>query len=501
MKWPWTKAVAERRRKHNFSSRGFAAADVDRMLSPWKWDGGFTSSEITGTLRTIRSRSRDMAKNSPHFRRWLKLIETNVVGEGFALKSTPHDGQPGAKDYRLDTAAAKIIEAHFWRWCSTPAWCDLGGRKTVAQIDRLCAKTWARDGEYFVMIQSAQNPYGISLRVIRPDACDERYNSDNLGNGNIVRCGVELEPATLRPVAYYMRTTPENAYVTTAHGYLTRIPADRIIHGYTQEDEEQTRGVPWGHASLTKLKMLDEYDRAELVAARDEACSVRSYYAPQGAEDEVADLTKDENSDIAQALTMEKEPGQSEILPMGWKQEIHTPQHPNRELTAFKTSMLKDVASGLGVEYSNFANDWAGVSFSSVRVGTISERDMWIVLQSEMMAHLKTPIFTAWLKSFLALEASGSMPAAKYDKFIEHEFRGRRWMWVDPMKDMNAAKMAVENHWKTNTDVAADLGNDYTDNLETVAREGAARELAGVEDAPMRPGQQPAAVVVDTTED
>jgi lambda family phage portal protein len=219
--------------------------------------------------------------------------------------------------------------------------------------------------------------------------------------------------------------------------------------------------------------MLEEYDKAELTAARDESCSVRTYFAPKGNDEEIADLTSEENTDAANALTADKEPGQSEVLPIGWKQEIHTPQHPNRELTAFKTSMLKDVASGFSVEYSNLANDWAGVSFSSVRSGTISERDMYITDQNDYIAQNKSPIFLAWLRSFLSYAVSGGLPAAKFDKFSEHEIRGRRWMWVDPMKDMNAAKMAVENGWKTNSQVASDMGTDYGDNVEQIKREDA----------------------------
>ena len=44
-------------------------------------------------------------------------------------------------------------------------------------------------------------------------------------------------------------------------------------------------------------------------------------------------------------------------------------------------------------------------------------------------------------------------------------------MWVDPMKDMNAAVIAVDRKWKTNTQVASDMGSDYADNVETWKRE------------------------------
>jgi lambda family phage portal protein len=472
--------------KRALAVRSFAAAQVDRLLAGWRWDGGFSPAEISSGLATIRSRSREMAKNNSHLKRWLQLNAVNIVGEGFALKSTPHDGFPGSKDYRLDEKAAKFIEWHFWRWCMNRDWCDVSGRLTMPEMDRLNVKTWKRDGEYFILVEDAPmpNPYGISLRVIRPDACDEFYNTDKLPNGNMVRCGVELDPATFRPVAYYMHTKPENAYVISRSGPLVRIPASRVIHGFTKEDEAQPRGVPGAHAALIKMKMLDEYDRSELTAARDEACSVRTYFAPKGDEEEIADLTTEENADVANALTAEKEPGQSEVLPIGWKQEIHTPQHPNRELTAFKASMLKDAACGLGVEYSNFANDWAGVSFSSVRVGTISERDMYIVDQNDYIAQNKSPVFLAWLRSFLTYAISGGLPIAKFEKFSEHEIRGRRWMWVDPMKDMSAAVVAVEHGWKTNTDVASDLGTDYGDNLETISRESQMRAANGLAEVP-----------------
>lgn len=480
MNWRfWRKTTnGNRRAPGSIMIRGFAAARTDRLLSGWSWDGGFTAQEISGQLGTIRARSRDMEKNSPHYRRWLDLKATNIVGEMFTFKSLPHDGLPGQR--RLDDRAAKFIEYHWWRFCTQRdpktgrTWCDSSGRKTMAQIDRLNVKTWNRDGEAFVeKIKTPDNPYGVTFRVIRPDCCDEKYNeTGNTGKKPIVHCGVERDPSTLRPLAYYMRTTPGYADFIGPTGPLKRIPADRIIHVFTAHDEDQPRGVPVAHAALVKLKMLDEYDRAELTAARDEACTVRSYTADADKNtEEFADLTKEENSSQANALLQEKEPGQSQILPRGWKETVNTPQHPNREVTAFKASMLKDVASGLGVEYSNFCNDWSGVSFSSVRSGTISERDMRIVEQDDYIAMAKTPMFLFWLESFLAANISGGLPLAKLEKFSEHEFKGRRWMWVDPAKDLSAAETCVKHGWKTNAQISADMGTDFDDNIEVLKAE------------------------------
>lgn len=485
-----SKVAPQAKGTNTFAVRSFAAAQTDRLLAGWRWDGGYSAQEIRAQLAAIRGRSREMAKNNPAMKRFLQLCGINIVGEGFTLKSTPHDGIPGRPDFKLDTMAAKFIEYHYWRWCSMrdPAtgktYCDATGVKTRAEMDALNVKVWARDGEYFEIPVVADNPYGFATRIIRPDACDETFFREGSATENPVYCGREIHRHTGTPVAYYFHTLDPQSGYWGQRGPLVRIPANRVIHGFTQEDEDQPRGVPMAHASLVKLKMLEEYDKAEITAARDEACSVRTYYAPSDDPEGIADLTDPKYADVANALVAPKEPGQSEVAPPGWRSEVNTPQHPNRELTAFKASMNKDVAGGFGVEYSNAFNDWAGVSFSSVRAGTISERDGWTILQNQYIAQNKSPIFLMWLRSFLSLSISGNFPAEKFDKFSEHAFRGRRWMWVDPQRDMNAAKMAVDNGWKTNTDVASDLGYDYDENLETIEREKAYRKAHGLSDAP-----------------
>lgn len=500
MRIPWftRKHKGKQRGRQSFSVRNFSAAQTDRLLSGWRFDGGFSAEEIRGQLATIRSRSRELAKNNSAQKRFIQLCAINIVGEGFTLKSTPHDGIPGRPDYRLDTMAAKFIEYHWWRFCrmrdpkTGRTYYDATGTKTDAEMDALNVKTWARDGEYFQIPVVSDNPYGISFRVVRPDACDETYFREGSAVENPVYCGREIDKNTGAPVAYYFHTLDPQSGYKGFRGPLVRIPADRVIHGFTQEDEDQPRGVPMSHACLIKMKMLEEYDKAEITAARDEACTVRNYYAdgPEANAEDFVDLNDADNAEVANALVAPKEPGQSEIIPRGYRSELQTPQHPNRELTAFKASMNRDISSGQGIEYANAFNDWAGVSFSSVRQGTISERDGWTMLQMQYIAQNKSRSYLMWLKSFLSLAISGNFPAEKFDKFSEHEIRGRRWMWVDPMKDMRAAEVAVDRKWKTNAQVAADLGGDYYDNVEESMREQSAAAGDSKESVPILNGAQ-----------
>lgn len=460
--------------------RAFVAAEVNAILSPWKYDGGFSNTEVATALSTMRNHSRDMQKNSELYARWLGLFVANVVGDvGFTFIPKPVT-KIGETD--VDTKNAYFLKYHFWKWATNPKFSDVTGRKTFAAIARLIAENWARDGEGIIYVDThAQNPYGIALRVIRPDALDENMNQETVaGTSNrAIRNGVEIDKNTLRPTAYYFKTSAEDSasYSFNGSGYM-RIEADKVIHVFTQHDECQTRGIPLGHAVLRKLKMLDEYNFAEICAARDEANTVGYYHAPAGRESEIARLNEDKDSSTY--LCQKSEPLQRYVLPPGWEFETKTPQHPNRELVAFKNSMIRDIACGLNLEYANFSNDWAGVSFSSVRVGTLAERDYWRVQQMQMIEQFATPIFYIWLKSFLGLAASGTLKAADFDRLSEHEFRGRRWDWVDPMKDINASILAVQHGWKTNEQVAADYGGDYYDNLKDLEAEKKAAEDAGL---------------------
>ena len=466
---------AKRSRRPSHFCRAFAAAEVSRILAPWKWDGGFSNQEVAAALATVRDRSRDMQKNSEHFARWLNLFVANVVGDtGFTLIPQPAEaGDPTT----VDAKAARFLKYHFWKWATNPFMSDVTGRKTFAAICRLIAENWARDGEGIAIIdRHAQNPYGVALRVVRPDALDETLNG-RTKDGNMLRNGVEIDPKTLRPVAYCFKADKEDATAPRIMGTpVHRIPAADVFHVFTQHDECQTRGMPLGHAVLKKLKMLDEYNISELVAARDEANTTGIYYAPLGRDGELGEYTAEQDA----ALTAPSEPGTKIKLEQGWDYKTVTPQHPNRELTNFKNSMLRDISSGLGLEYATFANDFGGVSYSSIRAGTLAERDHWRIMQAQMIEQFVSPVFYAWLESFLTLAASGDYCAADFARLSEHEFRGRRWAWVDPVKDVNAAVTAVAHNWKTDEQIAADYGCDIDDNIESNARNKAKATALGV---------------------
>ena len=89
-------------------------------------------------------------------------------------------------------------------------------------------------------------------------------------------------------------------------------------------------------------------------------------------------------------------------------------------------------------------------------------------------------MFRAWLASFLRFTASNPYIGADYERLAEHEFRGRTWEWVDPMKDVNAAAVAVAHGWKTDAQIASDYGTDIDENIAEAERINPRKTAAGL---------------------
>jgi capsid protein len=68
------------------------------------------------------------------------------------------------------------------------------------------------------------------------------------------------------------------------------------------------------------------------------------------------------------------------------------------------------------------------------------------------------------------------LPFSKQKKFENHNFRPRRWPWVDPEKDVNAAKIAIDNRLKSRTEVIAE--NSQTSFAAVIAEQSLEQEIA-----------------------
>jgi len=339
-------------------------------------------------------------------------------------------------------------------------------------------RTVARDGEVLVrMIRGYKNPWKFAIQILEADVLDEQMNISDGPGQNLIKMGIEYD-SWGKPVAYHIREKHPGDYFSAKSSYTyRRVPASEIVHLFWTERPTQGRGIPWMRTAARRMYIAGEYEFAELVAARIGASKMGFYVpSPDGGGGDVVGDDEDEQGNPIQ----EAEPGIFEKLPDGYNDfKAFMPEHPTGNYGPYMKEVKRGMSSGLNVSYNSLANDLEGVNFSSMRVGTIDERDSWKDIQRDFADDFLQIIRAAWLEMLL-LTTRTKLPYAKFEKFNNAEFHGRTWDWVDPEKDISASLRAVGGCLSTLTDECASRGLDFEEVLEKRAAENKLAEKYGV---------------------
>jgi lambda family phage portal protein len=439
--------------------RSFEAGRTDRMTQSWTRTDVTVNQSLLKDLRLMRARSRDFFRNNEYGRKFAALVKTNVIGPaGFTLKvdCRQNDGKPDKRD-------SDRVRAAYLRWCKIGQY-DVTGRLSEQMFDTLAVAMIARDGEVLIRKVEGRDRgiHGCQLQILPGHLLDEELNRE-LPDGNRIRMGVEFD-AWMKPVAYYLRKEGKTSDI---HGNwsqrYTRVAAAEIIHLFVAEEIDQWRGVPWAYAALRRARQLDQFDEAALVAANIGASKMGFFQ--QRDPEAGAPMRVDDNGDAAdgeeQEFTSEAAPGQFEVIPDGYELTEWDPNYPSDAYGPFTKAIARALATGCLVSYHGLTGDLTEVNFSSIRSGTLDEREMWKQMQGWFIQSCKEPVFEWWLARALVYDSDlKALPFAKFDKFNKPVFFGRRWDWVDPKSDVAADREAVALNIKSRAQIIRERGRD-----------------------------------------
>jgi lambda family phage portal protein len=453
----------------NFS-RNFKGADQGRLTLDWISSNLTSDAELQRHLKSLRFRSRDLERNDDYMRSFLKNVETQVVGpDGVNLQM-----QVREPNGSVDQAANTTIETAWKKWTRRGI-CTMDGRLSWADVERLFIRSVARDGEVLVrMVEGRQagNEFGFAVQLVEADHLDEddlRVLPDN----KKIKMGVECNEWN-RPLAYHLWTEHPGEVLMARHRFdKVRVPADNLVHGFIQERAGQSRGLPWIVSAMLRLKMLGGYEEAELVAAR-LASSKMGFFTSEDGESYQGD-----GEDSDGSLITDAEPGTFEQLPTGVKFESWSPEHPTNAFAAFHKAMVRGAAASVGMTYPSFSGDLEGVNFSSIRQGSLNERDGWRVIQNWEIGTLHQAVFPRFLAMGITTGAI-RLPMTKFEKFNKPKWQPRGWDWVDPQKEANANLVAFNGGMKSRTAILAARGISYEDFLDELKAEQDLADAKGV---------------------
>ena len=476
------------------SSAGFPkSTDFGRLESSWSGMPYTADAYIYQHWRTLVARSRAGCEEFDHLRKYKQMVRDNVAGpDGFTLHAQPKD--PTGK---LDKLAAKAIEDAWNEWSKRGNY-DSTGTMSRADGERLAVTTRAVDGEFIAIKRYGElgGPWGFCLQFVDPMLLDNTHYV-KLSNGNHIRHGIEFDQTTGRPVAYYFREFDEMlmGYMVYSRGadQYNRIPADRVIHWFVPEILGQKRGLPQTRTALWRMRMLAGFHDAALTNARVSAAKMGVISDPEF-----------ENSDEDE-LPTDAEAGT--FMNIGNRTLTKFDSNfPNGETEVFERGMLRSAASSLSVSYNNLASDLTAVNFSSIRQGALDERETWKGDQESFISGVEIPVYESWLEySLLAQKITVNGKPLKFERLEKYksvEFSGRRWAWIDPVADMNAAVTAIGQGIRSVSSVieettgreAADVWDEMKDDKEEMKKRGIVPLIPPGSAPPMRPaGQETAA--------
>lgn len=471
---------------------GFAGGAITRLTNSLANWSESVNADLDGSLTILRARGRQMAQNNEYGRRFLTMVAANIVGAaGPKLQVRAYQDFPDSKTRQplLDKIANDAVEVHFARWCKRA---DITGRMDFAHLARVAAKATARDGEALVrIVRQPGLAYGMALQLLEADRLDDQLNR-LLTGGGAIRQGVEIDSAG-RAVAYWIKTAHPGERYTAARPEPERVPAAQILHIFLPERAEQVRGFTWFHAIILRNMQLHGFNDAAVTAARIGASKIAALEraeestAPPNAVETMAD------GQAGGALQMNVEAGEMFELPPGYKLSSWNPDYPHANYESFVKAAMRGIAAGLDVATHNLSGDMTDVNYSSARIAELAERDNWITLQSWFIRALVEPVYEEWLamallRGDITFPNGKALPAERLSKFRDaSRFQGRRWRWVDPAKEIAAAKEAVALGITSRTRLAAEQGEEFDDVLDELTVESAsiaAAKLAPVGQAP-----------------
>jgi lambda family phage portal protein len=420
-----------------------------------------TNQDLLQNLEKTRDLSRYLCKIDPFLGRYQEVISVFVVGQD-GLKIEP--AVVGAKG-KLAERVNSTIKKEWERW-SMEATYD--GRMTFNELEQMVIRSVARDGEALLRIVTGKNvnKWGLAVQVLDPMLLDINYNT--VLEDGVVIMGIEFDNRG-RPRAYHIwNRLPSDINKTSR--VRERIKADEILHIFDTDIPGAVRGLPWTTPVLNTVSRLNQYLEVHL-----QACSI-SATTPLVLTNDEPDTTGVDDVAVTGTPTAmhnrEINLAYSQILELEHGKSLSALQipFPSQEFDTTVKQYLQSIAAGLFVGYSTLTADPSGGNSANIRFSSLVEREHFAQIQRWIVRSLHYPIYKKWIEMSL-LNGALELPTLNPDDYMEVGFRNTRHSTIDPSKDMKAYITGINNGLYTRSQIVAEMGGDFFENVQKLREE------------------------------
>jgi len=458
----------------------------------WSPDG-----ELNMYRDRIVSRVRDAVRNDGWASGAVTRILDNAIGANLRPIPKPNyrwlAQYTGIKafDHEWAKEYARAIDANWRTWSlSAGKWCDAARNQSFGQQMHTSFRHKLIDGDCIAVmmwlprrIGYGRARYATAVQLVDPDRLSNpqlRFDSMTL------RGGVEVDELGAT-TAYHIRKAHAGDWFNAAESMTwERVPRETpwgrpvVVHDYDGDRATQHRGGAGIFAPvLQRLKMLIKYDGAELDSAIINA--IFGAYVESPFDQQLVTEALDDGEHLNwyqqqrrqfhddQALVLGN--ARIPVLFPGEKINAVRAERPSTNFKPFESSVLRNVASGLGLSAQQLSNDWSDVNYSSAR-GALLEA--WKTIdrrRDDFTSDYVSPIRSAWMEESHAVDDLPLPNGAPEYVECREAYSQARWLgpargWIDPTSEAQAAILRMDGALSTLEDECAAQGLDYEEVLE-----------------------------------
>lgn len=431
--------------------RGYDAGGYDRLNS--RWTAYNQSAEQTDRYSrdVIRARARDLERNSDMANSVIKAFERNVIGLGWTL-------QANTGKEKLDDQIEEL-----WKdWCKKKN-CDVTGTQSFNQMLRMIVTRKKVDGG--ILLKKCYTSDGIlpfQLQTIEVDELDDSQSVPH-NKENKVCGGIEFNRYN-KPVGYWIKQYSIDGFDNIEPIYVS---SKDIIFLFTKKRPSQVREVSDFAPTITRIRDANEYMTAVSVKERIMACLavfIKKSLPVSGIGRDRNEINVDRKDYDGKSIV----PGMIKELNAGDEVQVVNPSGQGADSTDYIKLQQRLIGAGQGLSYEATSRDMSQSNYSSARQGSIEDGQTYIS-EIELIQELMDEVYETFIISAVL---SGKLNINNFwdskKKYFRHKWVAAPKKWIDPLKEANAQKIALQTGQKTFMQIAAENGKDWKEQLDEI---------------------------------
>lgn len=467
----------------------YGASFSRNSLRGWNASGGSADEDIHEHLETLRERSRDLYAGVPLAAAAFKKLRTSAVGQGLRLKSQIDFRYLGMDEEQARELEAQI-EREFALFAESPD-CDAERIDDFYELQQLAFLNWLMSGDVLALMplkKRVGTPYELTIRLIEADRVstppDKKFDP-------LIESGVERDKSG-EVVAFWVASNHPLAYEnvreltkwTRVKAWGDRTGRRNALFICTRERIGQLRGVPFIAPVIEALKQLGRYTDAELMAAVISGMFT-VFIEKDGISEEVplGEMEPVDAGDRTAAGAIRLGNGAIVDLQEGEKANAINPGRPNANFDGFVRAISSQVGAALEIPYEVLMSQFNS-NYSASRAALLEAWKTFRMYRGWLTNDFCQPVFEEFMCEAVA-KGRIKAPGFFSDPLVRKAYCKAKWSGpsqgqIDPLKEVNAAVVRVENGFSTRDTEALELnGSSFYTNVGQLRTENTLLAEAG----------------------